>query len=514
MAARPHSSPARATAWRAALAAPPRRSSGARGASAVRAAYDQPGERAFAARVARSLATHGVDARELADSTLDLLRRAGVSTSALLEEAGASASSATSSSSASDDPDAAFAEWSQAFAAEVAPSLRAHGLEADALPGRSADILARAGYPEWVAWYQSPLPRYQRVDLDAAVEQFDDRAASVSNSSARSGGVDPFSDPFDAASFAAKPRVRGMTLLDSADSAFGTLQVLRVDDDPENPDDATFAGATILQREHTPDAVLSEYRPGSNAATGGVFDLFAMLPPLVRNQPPAYPIGVLGLGAGTCAREFAQFYPSDRRRVVGWEIDPAIVHLARSHFGMVRVSTSRRLVVRVGDGFEEIRRAFHEGRLLAGVVVDVFDEQSRVLPELTREETWWDIARARAGGARHREPEHGAGRGRGPRGGGDGGGARRRHVRGGEGHALEVRRARGAQRGRAHGRRAAGVEEARGAPAAAHEVRGGVVRGRGAEGEKEGVDSLLRRERGAGRREDDGRDGDSFFESE
>ena len=392
----------RATAWRAALAAPPRRAR-RRGASAVRAAYDQPSERAFAARVARSLATHGVDARELADSTLDLLRRAGVSTSALLEEAGASASSAPSSSSASDDPDAAFAEWSQAFAAEVAPSLRAHGLEADALPGRAADILARAGvYPEWVAWYQSQLPpEYPRVDLDAAVEQFDDRAASVSNSSThRSGGVDPFSDPFDAASFAAKPRVRGMTLLDAADSAFGTLQVLRVDDDPENPDDATFAGATILQREHTPDAVLSEYRPGSNAATGGVFDLFAMLPPLVRNQPPAYPIGVLGLGAGTCAREFAQFYPADRRRVVGWEIDPAIVHLARSHFGMVELETSGRLVVRVGDGFEEIRRAFHEGRLLAGVVVDVFDERSRVLPELTREETWWDIARALAPGGR------------------------------------------------------------------------------------------------------------------
>ena len=116
--------------------------------------------------------------------------------------------------------------------------------------------------------------------------------------------------------------------------------------------------------------------------------------------PPAYPIGVLGLGAGTCAREFAQFYPADRRRVVGWEIDPAIVHLARSHFGMVELETSGRLVVRVGDGFEEIRRAFHEGRLLAGVVVDVFDERSRVLPELTREETWWDIARALAPGGR------------------------------------------------------------------------------------------------------------------
>ena len=265
-----------------------------------------------------------MDARELA-ADLTLATSSGARASpprALLEEAGASASSATSSSSASDDPDAAFAEWSQAFAAEVQPVLRAHGLEADALPGRAADILARAGvYPEWVAWYQSQLPpEYPRVDLDAAVEQFDDRAASVSNSSTQSPRA-----ASTGSTACQTPHLRGEqkgaddATARAADSV-RDLQVLRVDDDPENPDDATSRGRDDPPARTPRTRCSSEYRPGSNAATGGVFDLFAMLPPLVRNQPPAYPIGVLGLGAGTCAREFAQCTQADRRRVVGWEI--------------------------------------------------------------------------------------------------------------------------------------------------------------------------------------------------
>ena len=85
----------------------------------------------LASRVARSLATHGVDARYLSDASLEMLRRAGVSTDELLRAASLDDAS---------DPDtarAAFAEWSKAFAAEVAPSMRAHGVEADALDART-----------------------------------------------------------------------------------------------------------------------------------------------------------------------------------------------------------------------------------------------------------------------------------------------------------------------------------------------------------------------------------------
>ena len=339
--------------------------------------YDTVDELAF--RVARSLATHSVDARYLSDASLEMLRRAGVSTDELLRAA------SLDDASDSETARAAFAEWSKAFAAEVAPSMRAHGVEADALDARAEAMLEAAGiFPDWLRWYQNRLPKTEDV--------FD-----VLNPSETRVAVPP-------------RRVRGMTLLDEADSEFGKLQVLRVDADAAGAD-APFAGAVVLMREHTPDAVLSEYRatePPSDdgysrfVTTGGVFDLFAMLPPLVADQPPGYPIGVVGLGAGTVARELAHFYPShgkvrgNARRIVGWELDPAIVRLARAHFGLAELEVSGRLVVRVGDAFKEVRRAFAEGRLLAGIVVDVFDEKSRVLPELTRMDVWEDISRALA----------------------------------------------------------------------------------------------------------------------
>ena len=222
--------------------------------------------------MARSLATHGVDARYLSDASLEMLRRAGVSTDELLRAASLDDAS---------DPEtarAAFAEWSKAFAAEVAPSMRAHGVEADALDARAEAMLAAAGiFPDWLRWYQNRLPR---ADVFDVFDTFETRVA-----------VPP-------------RRVRGMTLLDEAESEFGKLQVLRVDDDATGADQA-FAGAVVLMREHTPDAVLSEYRAGAGGSdssssrfvtTGGVFDLFAMLPPLVAGQPPGYPIGVVGLG--------------------------------------------------------------------------------------------------------------------------------------------------------------------------------------------------------------------------
>jgi hypothetical protein len=450
-------------------------------------AYDTVDE--LASRVARSLATHGVDARYLSDASLEMLRRAGVSTDELLRAASLDDAS---------DPEtarAAFAEWSKAFAAEVAPSMRAHGVEADALDARTEGMLAAAGiFPDWLRWYQSRLPKTGDV-----FDTFDTHETRVA---------------------VPARRVRGMTLLDEAESEFGKLQVLRVDADATGAD-APFAGAVVLMREHTPDAVLSEYRAstpnGADASeysrfvtTGGVFDLFAMLPPLVAGQPPGYPIGVVGLGAGTVARELAHFYPShgkvrgNARRIVGWELDPAIVHLARAHFGLAELEVSGRLVVRVGDAFQEVRRAFAEGRLLAGIVVDVFDEKSRVLPELTRMDVWEDISRALApGGARDRQPEHGQGRGRGPGRGDRRGGVRGDRVRERRGDALAQRRPRSVQRGGHHraAADAAGVGPSGGAALRARAVQRGVVPGARAAGEDTRLDprSLIRAPPGSGR---------------
>ena len=193
----------------------------------------------------------------------------------------------------------------------------------------------------------------------------------------------------------------GMTLVEEAASEFGTLQVFRVSDDHRN---ASFAGATVLMRAHTPDAVLSEYRAGEagGPCTGGVFDLFSTLPPLLTEVDPTdeLPIAILGLGAGTCARSLAALYPHESRLMVGWELDPTIVDLSRRHFGVGELEAAGRLKVRCGDAFEGISRAAAGGGRCAGIIVDVFDERSRVLPHLTRLETWRVIASALAPGGR------------------------------------------------------------------------------------------------------------------
>ena len=69
-------------------------------------------------------------------------------------------------------------------------------------------------------------------------------------------------------------RVRGMTLLDEAESEFGKLQVLRVDADATGAD-APFAGAVVLMREHTPDAVLSGVPTAVHAERRGRERVFA-----------------------------------------------------------------------------------------------------------------------------------------------------------------------------------------------------------------------------------------------
>jgi len=70
---------------------------------------------------------------------------------------------------------------------------------------------------------------------------------------------------------AQRPQHEGMTLVDEAASEFGTLQVFRVADDHR---DASFAGATVLMRAHTPDAVLSEYRAGDAPCTDALASVF------------------------------------------------------------------------------------------------------------------------------------------------------------------------------------------------------------------------------------------------
>lgn len=61
--------------------------------------------------------------------------------------------------------------------------------------------------------------------------------------------------------------------------------------------------------------------------TGGYFDVLATLPALV----PQGTMGILGLGAGTLPRMVQWYHPG--QRMVGWELDAAVVMAARMHMG-------------------------------------------------------------------------------------------------------------------------------------------------------------------------------------
>jgi spermidine synthase len=76
-------------------------------------------------------------------------------------------------------------------------------------------------------------------------------------------------------------------------------------------------------------AVHSLWRPDS-VLTGGVWDAFLALPPLVGR--PLERVAILGNAAGTTARALGVYYPD--ADVDGVELDPAVSRVGRRYFGM------------------------------------------------------------------------------------------------------------------------------------------------------------------------------------
>ncbi|KAL3716836.1 hypothetical protein ACJRO7_008418 [Eucalyptus globulus] len=112
--------------------------------------------------------------------------------------------------------------------------------------------------------------------------------------------------------------------------------------------------------------------------TSTYLDVFATLPPIL---PPG-PIGVLGFGAGSAARLLLELYP--RGVVHGWELDPAVIDVAREYFGLSRLEKDHRdrIFVHIGDALKASAR---DG--FAGLLVDLFS-RGRLVPELQDPRTW------------------------------------------------------------------------------------------------------------------------------
>ncbi|CAL6326663.1 unnamed protein product [Bathycoccus prasinos] len=210
-----------------------------------------------------------------------------------------------------------------------------------------------------------------------------------------------------------------MHLLEEKLSQHGApLQVYYCDEEYEIP---SFRDTTILIRSTTPDAVLSEMRGKMDngveistktksrlpqvTITGGVFDLFALAVALVLDQEEDKEedvnvnVAILGLGAGTCARLIDDLYHSSNKRVkmFGYELDDAIVDLGMKYFGLNELKEKGSLVdVRVGDALENIKTKKSDADDTVKfdlIIVDLFDDQSRVIPQLMEVERWENISK-------------------------------------------------------------------------------------------------------------------------
>ncbi|CAD6248151.1 unnamed protein product [Miscanthus lutarioriparius] len=121
-------------------------------------------------------------------------------------------------------------------------------------------------------------------------------------------------------------------------------------------------------------------RAGQPPLTATYLDTFATLPPLL----PRASLAVLGFGAGSAARALLHFYPD--LSVHGWELDPAVLAVARDFFDLAELEKDHaaRLSVHVGDA---LAARAPPGGGFGGAVVDLFAGGS-VLPELQEPDTW------------------------------------------------------------------------------------------------------------------------------
>jgi len=96
-------------------------------------------------------------------------------------------------------------------------------------------------------------------------------------------------------------------------------QYIRVVSDGHGGRDLELNEGVVTHSEWRPDTVL----------TGGYWDLFLMLPPLLR-EPPKDML-VIGNAGGTIGRAYGRFYPGVR--IDGVELDPKVNWVARRYFG-------------------------------------------------------------------------------------------------------------------------------------------------------------------------------------
>lgn len=202
-------------------------------------------------------------------------------------------------------------------------------------------------------------------------------------------------------------------LVDEATTPFNQISVLEL----HEAADHELAGAYVLKLDSA-DLAHSVFWSNGKVWSGGCHDVFASLPPLLREGP----VGILGLGAGTVARLLLHIWPS--LHLEGWELDPEVVRVGRQYFGLSDLESPQdaekasktleeaqetnklskkskgkktgRLVVHIGDALGP--QATVKGGF-AGIMVDIFIN-GIVCKELARVSTWKKLKRRLRSGGR------------------------------------------------------------------------------------------------------------------
>ena len=111
-------------------------------------------------------------------------------------------------------------------------------------------------------------------------------------------------------------------------------------------------------------AVHSVWRPGGEVLTGGVWDAFLALPPLLGR--PLERVAILGNAGGTTARALGVYYPE--AEIDGVELDPAVSRVGRRYFGL---EDNPRLTVHDADARPFLRRTDNRYDL---IIVDAYHQ--------------------------------------------------------------------------------------------------------------------------------------------
>ncbi|KAA8542261.1 hypothetical protein F0562_023603 [Nyssa sinensis] len=162
------------------------------------------------------------------------------------------------------------------------------------------------------------------------------------------------------------------------------IRVLQVSRKADHP----FAGSRLLLLDGPGNIHSISFL--FKSLTDTYFDVFATLPPIL---PPG-PLGILGFGAGSAARLILELYPQGV--IHGWELDPAVISVAREYFGLSKVEKQYpdRLFIYIGNA---LNASVKDG--FSGILVDLFSKGC-LIPKLQDPMTWEKLKKSLRKGGR------------------------------------------------------------------------------------------------------------------